>query len=412
MFSWKKHLRVPFFYFCIVLVSAFFFFLFSLFQVRDVIVMVEKRVQEDIILENGKWNTAAYSADPLLPGTAPIYVLASDGYVIERWKPITGFLDASDFKHLLNFTSIQTVETSTNQDWRVLSVPINGSNETIGVITLSYFHPTTENLELIDQEMFASAQKIQQQIRVEGDSFRIEPFDERKIPYYIAYQVVNKFNKIVFKSNNSNSIDRLPNFIDPSYISSQLNKPSWNLVRDERTQEIFLTKTEPLYIGGEGSPDQGVIVIGHTLSRLFSVFTTYIAVLTITGFLVYVLGVCWQMLSHQLRIWKKQQEKLVIYFDKKNSILHINETQISIEYASNQYYLTEAVLEQPSKRWEVDEIMDKFGEELSQNSWRKVYDAMISINRKTAPILNEKLILVEGKTFRLNPHFAKFVHPE
>ena len=89
-------------------------------------------------------------------------------------------------------------------------------------------------------------------------------------------------------------------------------------------------------------------------------------------------------------------------FNEKTSILSINDSEIPIPYASNQYYLTQAVLSRPKKRWEVDELLERLGEDPRQNSWRKIYDAMNQVNKKAYPVLGKKLILLEEKTYRLN----------
>lgn len=404
-----KPFRLLLFYFGIVLLCGIVFFVLSLTKIRQQLVEVSNRIQEDIIFENGKWDTSMYNADPFLPGTAPIYVLAADGYVIERWKPINGFLDASDFKHLLNFTTVQTIDVSTNQDWRVLSVPIQSGEDLIGVITLSYFHPLNENLAKVDRELVETAQKIKEKVHTEGDSFRIESFDQRKVPYYIAYQVVNRFNKIVFKSNNSNSVDRLPNYIDPSYIVSQLSQPSWQLIQDRKTQEFFLIKTEPLHLVGVDTPQQGVIVVGSSVSELLLLIVKYVGIMVFFGIVVFSIHHAYFFLQGYVSRMRKHAQKNILQFDRTNSQIVINEIIVPIEYASNQYYLIDAVLNSPYKRWEIDELMEKFGEELNHRSWRKIYDTMSSVNKKVFKSLEKKMILVEGKTFRLNPELIEFL---
>jgi hypothetical protein len=100
-------------------------------QTQDNLQLSVKRIKEDVLFENGKWNMYKYNADPNLPDTYPLYILATDGFVIDRWKPVKGYLDVSDFKHLLMFNSPQTITTPTNQSWRIFSKPIYNKNSDI-----------------------------------------------------------------------------------------------------------------------------------------------------------------------------------------------------------------------------------------------------------------------------------------
>lgn len=372
------------------------FFCLSLLSTYQKLRFTAQRIQEDITYQDGTWDTSSYNGDPLLSGTSVIYILASDGFVIERWKPISGFLDASDFKHLLEFRDIQTIQTVSNQEWRILSVPIQQNGEIFGVVTVSSYHPLPAVLQTFDQQLKLVANALIEHVVISQDSISLTNFDQRKFPYYISFQVVNRFNKIVFKGNNTNSIDRLPNFIDPSYVSTQLERFPLAFVRDEKNGELFFVLSEPL--NNEAGQTKGVIVIGENLGFLLRPFAAYLTtVLILVGILRLKESV---VLLHQRSL---QQKKTVqISFDEKSSMLSINDKRISIPYASNQYYLTQAVLSRPKKRWEVDELVERLGEESKQNSWRKIYDAMNQVNKKAYPVLGKKLILLEEKTYRLN----------
>jgi DNA-binding response OmpR family regulator len=83
----------------------------------------------------------------------------------------------------------------------------------------------------------------------------------------------------------------------------------------------------------------------------------------------------------------------------------MNEQIIQIPYASNQYYIMTALFSNPKKRWEQDEILEKFGEVESEEGWRKVYDAHLAINRK----VGFKLIDYRDKLFRINPEYLSAI---
>lgn len=355
------------------------------------------RVKENIVFRDGEWDTSAYNADSSLPSSSSIYVLASDGFVLERWRPIAGFLDASDFKHLLAFSEIQTLRTSTQQHWRMYSLPLQKDGEVWGVVTVSSYHPLPELIGTFDAPLQAAAATVASHVVLENGRVEVKNFDERRIPHYISYQVVNRFNKIVLKGSNNNSIDRLPNFIDPSYVSQQLERFSIQFIRDQRNGSWFLVSSQPL-LDERGAP-KGVIVIGESLQSLFDAWSTYSIVLA--G--VSLLGFFALVLRHKILSHGQKSSQPVLRFDAKDSSIWIDHTRVPLTYASNQYYLCQAIFQKKDKRWEADELLEKFGEEPRKDSWRKIYDAMNQVNKKVFPLLGKKLIVLEGKTYRLHP---------
>lgn len=382
------------------IIFGLLFFILSLVNTNQKLQFTSQRIQEDITYQDGTWDTSSYNGDPMLSGTSVIYILASDGFVIERWKPISGYLDASDFKHLLEFKEVQTIITVSNQAWRILSVPIQKNGEVVGVITVSSYNPLPEVLSTFDQELRLAANALSEHVEFSQNDIALTGFDQRTFPYYISFQIVNKFNTIVFKGNNTNSIDRLPNFIDPSYVSTQLQRFPLAFVRDQKNGDIFFLLSNPLK--DELGQTKGVIVVGENLGFLLRPFAAYF------GIVVVVVGIL--ATQRNLTIWYRSshsKKKIVkIYFDEKTSILSINDSEIPIPYASNQYYLTQAVLSRPKKRWEIDELLERLGEDSRQNSWRIIYDAMNQVNKKAYPVLGKKLILLEEKTYRLNSENA------
>jgi hypothetical protein len=78
----------------------------SMTQLRQSLTHTVERVQSDLLYENNQWNTEKYRADPETPhptGSSgfltPLYIVTSEGFVIERNLPIKGLLDTSDYKH-------------------------------------------------------------------------------------------------------------------------------------------------------------------------------------------------------------------------------------------------------------------------------------------------------------------------
>ena len=78
------------------------------------------RISSDLIIQKGSWNTEKYLSDPLTPhpnGSSgflnPLYIITTEGFMIERNFPIKGYMDSSDFKHLKAFNTPQFVNGAT-----------------------------------------------------------------------------------------------------------------------------------------------------------------------------------------------------------------------------------------------------------------------------------------------------------
>lgn len=370
-----------------------------------------KRVNEDLVYDNGKWDMSRYNADPKLPDTYPLYILASDGFVLERWKPVGGFLDLSDFKHLSAFDKPQTIKTPTDQSWRIYSEPIKDNNETVATTTVSYFNPSTEELQEVDQNLAQYAELINSQIKIQNGTLDTSAVDPREINFKYSFQVVDEFNKIIAKSNNNNSIDRIPNFIDSSYVGDQLNQTGLREIKDHKSDEKFLILTTPLT--DKNNTTLGVIVIGKSISFIDSAMRNFLIVQIISAIILTLFTtvlVGWIMTLNLSRLIKKgrvvKETINTISFDKTNSMIIADDMEIDIPYNTNQYYFCEAMFSSPKKKWETDEILERFGDNSGENR-RKVYDVMITINKKISLVANVKLFIKKGKRYQINPELIQ-----
>src|SRR5581483_9497719 len=84
---------------------------FILSQTKKQLNEFTHRVVSDLSYKNGTFDTSLYTADPKTPHpngssgfTSPLYIITTNGFVIERTHPINGFLDASDYKKSLSFS--------------------------------------------------------------------------------------------------------------------------------------------------------------------------------------------------------------------------------------------------------------------------------------------------------------------
>ncbi len=88
-------------------------------QMERRLATLSARIENDLVFQNGVWDTTKYDADPLTPfptgssGFAtPLYIITSDGYVIDRRNAIPGILDSADFEHALQFVQPTTIGVS------------------------------------------------------------------------------------------------------------------------------------------------------------------------------------------------------------------------------------------------------------------------------------------------------------
>ena len=113
---------------------------------------IEARISnilQDVKFKDGTWDLSRYNADPNLLEKFPLYLIQTDGEILDRRSPIHGFLDQSDFNFLLSFTNIQTL-TSANISRRVYSKPIVDNGKIIGVVAVSFLNPQKNQIENID----------------------------------------------------------------------------------------------------------------------------------------------------------------------------------------------------------------------------------------------------------------------
>ncbi|MBP6882426.1 MAG: hypothetical protein KBC15_02615 [Candidatus Levybacteria bacterium] len=373
-----------------------------LYQIQQEVDHKIQRVMGDVQWNNGSWDLSSYNTDPILIGTYPLYFITVDGFVLDRRAQIRGFLDTSDFKRLLTFKIPQTVKSITNQSRRVYVKSILYQNKPVGVIAVSYFNPPEALLDQIDIKLVKTANDISAKVSTTQGMINISKIDPRKIPYDISFNIIDSYNTIVTKTVNVNSMNRIPNFIDPSYVRKYTMSSQKRIIRDSQTGEYFFIQSSPIE---KNSNPVAVLVIGESIGPFLIVLKQYLAFqggisVIILFFTVYIL----------LFTKNHNKENLVqstipkkIVFNEQRGLLIVEGVDIEIPYATNQFYLLQMLFSNSSKRFETDVLLERFGEHSSSNNNRKVYDAMISINKKVSKIAPLKLILNQNKTYRLNP---------
>lgn len=380
-------------------------------SLHDVEIQLEHlgvRIQKDLQYTNGKWDTRLYNADPYTPypnGSSgfshPLYVITQEGFVIERSQPIKGFLDTSDFNRLLRFENPTTIDTITNEKWRIVSKPIQYKGITQGVIVVSYYNPHENEKATIDQDLAENISLIASHVKTSAQGISVEQVDIRHIHYEFSFEVVDKFNHVLI--NNG----RVPTFIDASYFAKEVNASHKRIVFNDSTKEEYLV-VEKLITDKEGQP-VGIIVMGESVRSMFIILKKYLMLSLFVGLFLSIPLLTYTVIVMQKELFplfiahpSQPTQVSTIWFDKETSTIHLDKKTCTIPSNSNQYYVCESIFSAPSKKWEYDQLLDKLGDTSDELNTRKIYDAVLAINKKCAI----KLIEYKGKVFFMNPLYA------
>lgn len=365
------------------------------------------RVQNDLEYKNGIWDMTKYNADPETPhphGSSgfsnPLYILATDGFVIERSNPIPRFLNSSDFKHLSLFLQPQSISPIEHETWRILAKPIIHNDKTVGIVVVSMFNPNNPDTVQTDAELLRNVELISSKLKFDDDKIDASGVDIRTIDYDIAFEIVDRFNTVIL--NNG----RTPTYIDPSYVSDAMDYPEFRIIRNPITSERFLIHSQT--IKNTTGSINGVIVAGQSIQPIDEILSDYLYFsMAINLFVTPLIG--WSILRIVKKMATKKSESKdketlhKLEFDSKLSRLTINERTIEIPFASNQYYLCKTLFSAPKKRFELDEVLERFGETESDN-WRTAYDTVVAVNKKAGC----KIIEYKDKTFMIDPLLQSF----
>lgn len=396
------------------LIASFLFLKYFAFQsVEKELIDFTNRVTQELTYKNGKWDTSLYSSDPETPHpngssgfSSTLYIISTDGFIIERNNPIEGLLDSSDFKHVMSFQKPQTITNITNEHWRVLSKPILNKGKIVGVVMVSLYNPERFIQESADEKLLTNIDYIEKNISFDDDEISTKKIDIRNIDFDVSFEIVNTFNKVLL--NNG----RMPTYIDKSYVYNELKNP--NKIREFRNavdKKNYLIVSRTLF-DNENNPI-GIVLTGKSVDMIRDILTSaspYILIFTILIFLLVMFFISRlnrnsikQVLEYYEEAQKKKSLPQKIFFNKQDSILKIDDKEISIPYDSNQYYLLKTIFTNTKKRFEVDELLEAFGHDISPENWRKVYDAMNLVNKKVESYIPVKLIELRDKTYQLNP---------
>lgn len=380
------------------LASAIFIALYSFQYNKSEVEKIITRMYEDINYSNGKWDLFLLNSDPLLPGGESHYIITSEGYVIDRWRPITGYLDTSNIDFILEFQTPETFITPTQEQWRMLSAPIKNGNEIVGAVLVSKYIAEEDNMSIIDKRLKSDLDFVLKRTKVNGEQIDLSGLDIRETQYDVSIKVVDKYNTIITKTNNSNSIDRVPNYIDSSYISTELQSNHTKIIFDKVTNEPFLIVISPFQNNNE---TVGIIIVGKSLSFLFSLISLFLLTILLLVILFYII---WYIFYRRIHTIMSHEIK----FDKEKGMLLIDNNRIEIPDNSHQFHIVSSLFKNPNEPQSAEEITSHFGEN-EGNIWRRVYDAMLIVNKKVEPSIGHKLIIIRNKKFLINPELQSII---
>jgi hypothetical protein len=371
------------------------------------------RVEKDFKHTDGIWDTSLYSADPLTPHphgssgfTSPLYVITEQGFVIERSNPIRGLLDTSDYKLLAKFEQPTSLTTATNERWRILSKKVYDKGIPVGIVVISYYNPGIDDTDGLDAKMLENINTIIDSLSIKNGIIITNKIDIRNIRYEFAFEVVDLYNNVLL--NNG----RAPTFLDPSYFAKEVDSLRSRTVYDDKRNEPYRVVSRVMRSAGKPI---GVIVAGESLSSMYLTLRNYIVFSFFLSGLFMI-----PLLYYTFFIFRKEicyiftqdgDTKLnaktihLISFDKKNSTLIIDEKMFEIPFASNQYYVCDALFSQPTKRWENDELLNRMGDDTGESNVRKVYDAVIALNKR----VGIQIIVYKNRVFTFNKEYLPFL---
>lgn len=396
-----------------LLINYFYIQLSSYNQIRTSLKDTVARVENDQIFKNNRWDTTGYvNDDQMPPSSGPLYIITSDGFVIERYDQISGFLDTSKFEYASSFSTPQTITTPANELWRLYSKPITKDGVTVGTVFLGYYLPDPENTQSIDKQLLSGADYIVSNIKVDSNNqINIQNVDSRKIGVFLSFEIVDQFNKRLEGSGPP------PAYIDRSYLSDFI-KEKTESIKDSKTGEPFQIYSKP--ITDSSGNVAGLIITASSLKQVNQILRNQLIFSILTGAITAVLTVLLlaYLLRHELakmaeEIKTRMQKGLSLpgrnsglVFDLDKSIIRFGDKELRIPYSSYQYDICKVLFSNPKKRWEWDEIVEKMGEEYvdlaPKQVWRKVYDAVRIINEKSSQVFGANVIVTETKTFRVN----------
>lgn len=249
-------------------------------EIQKYLKNTNNRAASDLTYKNGQWDTSGYVNDDQTVQDKPLYIITADGFIIDRIKPINGFLDTSDFRFSSSFQSPQTITTSASEQWRLYSKNVTNGNNIMGVILIGYYQPEITAIQDIDHLLTSTADQILSEIRFNGDKIDTSNVDIKKVSVKLSIEVVDKFNHALI------SVGGTPAYIDRSYVANEAVE-KYQTILDTKTGEPFRIYSKPLLDSSNNLI--GIVVSANSLKQVNSDLRNELIFLTVSGLAVIII---------------------------------------------------------------------------------------------------------------------------
>lgn len=361
------------------------------------------RIRESIVHDRTGWSLSRYIADPLTPHPSgsggfsdTLYIIMSDGFVIERNLPLAGFLDSGQYQYLHEFQTPQTVEPMPRETWRIQSKKATyGSNEVM--IGVAVYHPERFVSEVVNAKLTSALDYITRQVSLRDHGVLLPPIDMRQIDYDVSFEIVSSENKTIV--NNG----RMPSYIEKSRFFDELHTPQQRTIVDATNHTSYLVlRTEiPNSDGSVGA----IILSAKPALTIKTVIRAYW--LEIAAY-IGIQSLLYAGTAYFIRRKFAPRQVSTISFDVARGLLLIDDRQIMIPTDTIQFKLCKRLLLPPFQAHTGTQLLDEGDGDL-QKDWRKVYDAVVLLNRKIEHLLPTKLIEVHHRHFSLSTSYRALI---
>lgn len=402
------------FLFAFILYLIANYFIIYFLSVSDIKAYLNRsvvNVASDFEYVGGKWNTERYLADISTPTEIPLYVYATDGFLMDRINVIHGLLDTSNFDYASSFKQPTTIISPAGETWRVVSHLIDRNGQNKGTILVAYFEPKGIPTKEIDVKLQETALMLDSKIQLTGDSLDVSRVNQKEVDANISFEIVDTFNRSLM------SIGGAPAFIDKSYVQDALSSHGFRKVYDRNTHTPYLVYSQPIV---SNNVTVGVVVAGKGLDQLEKTLGYQLWFSLIAGFVAILLFVIVVVYLYRHDISDVVQERVdnlanpappeihSMSFDRgKGNIVVNKDSYILIPADSHQFDICSLLFQSPTKNFDTLDLAEAIGDQdSSDNVARMVYDSVLSINDKVRRVLRVQLITRKNHQYRINPELA------
>jgi hypothetical protein len=357
-------------------------------EIQNFLKNANNRIISDLVYKDNQWNTSGYINDDQTIQDKPLYIITSDGFIIDRVKPISGFLDTSDFKFSSSFQSPQTITTPVNEEWRLYSANIKNDGDILGTVIVGYYQPEATAIKDIDNQLISTANDILSEIKLSGNKIDTSNIDIKKISIKLSVGIVDKFNHALI------SVGGIPGYIDRSYVSNELEERFQTIV-DKKTGEPFLVYSKPVY---DSKNLIGVVISGYSLKQVNTDLRNQLIFLTISGLTIIIIISILMIFVFQrqlVHLVRKPQE--FITEESKNNqnkilsrkILEVNQKMdgtVTIHFQGKEYKASKPELYSDSDQF-IERLMELTQSDLKEIEYDILKDSKISLSTPLSKIV-------------------------